>query len=234
MSFASAASAAYLVTTFKLDVTEVSQFGSGVLGTVTVTDYLNGLVAFDISLTDPADYTFRAAADRNHHALTFDLTNNGQTNGTPDTGLTISNLQSTIGVHPFSQAAGTSFDNKPFTGFDYAVNCSSTACTKGFTNTNPTHMSFTMTGIHVDPEHLIANYANNLASVPYHPKTGGTQNIFFAVDLIRRGGGTGAVGATFWNEVEYAPEPETWSLLILGFGCIGADLRRRRRAALAA
>jgi hypothetical protein len=210
MSVTTAANAAVIVTTFKLDTTEVGGFaGTTNFGTVTVTDNGQGL-RFDITLADPTNYEFRHASDSNHHAATFKLDKNG---------LVILGLTSNVTTGAFAQATGNAFVDQPFKDFNYAVDCVSSKCVNGFNPAkNPTKMDFKIAGISI----------NDLKSVPYSPKTGSPKNIFFAVDLVRKGGATGAVGATWYSQVSYAPEPGTWALMILGFGCVGADLRRRR------
>ena len=60
-------------------------------------------------------------------------------------------------------------------------------------------------------------------------------HIYFVADVYGSNGNTGRIGATFshidgGNEV---PEPAAWALMILGFGAIGSDLRRRRALATA-
>jgi len=235
---ASAASAAVWQERFyQFDTSEAfSGLGAG-MGTVTAVS--NGVdtyisVYLDEIFTSPTDpgtattgWEFRDASDRSHHDLTFDLHQANSTNQLNN--LVINDLSPR-----FLQDAGSSFTNSPFAGFNYAIDCKVGACTKGWkapqlitAPPNPQTMHFKLAGISLD----------QLASVPYTPKTGGGKQIFFAVDVQKFGGSTGAIGAS-WNgftyNFNYAPEPETWALLMLGFGCIGADLRRRRKAALAA
>jgi hypothetical protein len=229
MTFASAASAAVTVTTFVLDTTDVAafntQFPSHNFGTVTVTD--NGVDLY-IAVALASGLEFRYSPDNNHHDLTFDL----KKNGVQDTGHTLTAFTDNVTPHVFSQTAGNSFKNSPFnTGWDYAVDCqpgtkTAAGCTPGWNPAhNPTTMGFKVAGVSV----------NEIASVPYTPtNTHTTRNIFFAVDVVNSRGATGSIGASSWSQVSYAPEPGAWALMILGFGCVGADLRRRRRIALAA
>jgi hypothetical protein len=59
------------------------------------------------------------------------------------------------------------------------------------------------------------------------------QQIFFGSD-ISRNGNTGNVGATLTPSVKGGvPEPATWAMMMIGFGGMGALLRRRRSQALA-
>jgi hypothetical protein len=53
---------------------------------------------------------------------------------------------------------------------------------------------------------------------------------YFASDVMKPNGATGAVGATLSNAV---PEPATWAMMITGVFAIGSMLRRRRAAAFA-
>jgi hypothetical protein len=54
------------------------------------------------------------------------------------------------------------------------------------------------------------------------------QRLIFAADVYGTNGMTGNVGA-----VGAVPEPATWAMLIMGFGAIGATIRRRSRQAAA-
>jgi hypothetical protein len=54
---------------------------------------------------------------------------------------------------------------------------------------------------------------------------------YFATDIVGANGKTGNVGA---NTFSATPEPATWAVMMIGFGAIGAMIRRsRRRASLA-
>jgi hypothetical protein len=222
-TLATAASAAVTITTFNLNVSDAFSNISAGIGTVKVTD--NG-IDLHIAIILDQGWEFRAIPDGSHQDVVFDVqdSHHNQLNGLSVTGLS----------NGFTQVAGNSFDSQPFKNFNYAIKC--VICTKGWTGpdishpNNPTSVSYNLVGVS----------ESQLASVPYTPKNAphGTAPtpVYFAVDLQRfgPGGSTGTVGATYWNQISYAPEPETWALMILGFGCIGADLRRRRRTALTA
>jgi hypothetical protein len=212
MTFASAASAAVIVTTFNLDTTEVPQFTGTNFGTVTVTD--NGIDLY-VAVALNSGFEFRKAPDSQHNALTFKL---------DELSLPLLNLKSNVVAGSFQKAAGTSFVNKPFTGFNYAVDCKTGKCAPGWSPTkNPTAMNFKIAGVSID----------DLKAVTSKPKTGPSKNIFFAVDVVNRSGYTGSIGASSYSQISYVPEPGTWALLMLGFGCVGADLRRRRAKRIA-
>jgi hypothetical protein len=217
LSLASAANAAHVVETFTLDTTEVAQFTGVDFGTVTVTDYGSWL---DIDVVLASGLEFRKANDNNHHDLAFKLDKNG---------VVISNITSNVVPHVFKQDTGNAFHAAPFgqpsAPWNYAIDCKpsvpqSPNCTPGWNpSQNPTTMDVKVGGVNI----------NELKSVPYTPKTGGTKNIYFVVDVVNKYGNTGSIGAT-WDgyKLSFAPEPGTWALMILGFGCVGASLRRRR------
>jgi hypothetical protein len=57
------------------------------------------------------------------------------------------------------------------------------------------------------------------------------QNVFFTADLVNAAGATGNIGALIDRSNipgGAVPEPSTWAMMLLGFGGIGAMVRRRR------
>ena len=70
--------------------------------------------------------------------------------------------------------------------------------------------------------------------------TGPLSSAFTASELFSSGGintlivsGTSGAGATYSGTINYrltgaVPEPATWALMILGFGAVGAAMRRRK------
>ena len=63
-------------------------------------------------------------------------------------------------------------------------------------------------------------------------------NNFYGINLATGGatliGGLGTQGITGITVAASVPEPGTWAMMLLGFGAIGAAMRRRRRPALIA
>jgi hypothetical protein len=246
MSFATAASAA-TITKFALDVYDSSavSFTDANIGTITVTD--TGLDLFIVAALNVdangnslgTDYEFRDG-NSDHNSLVFQA---------DKTTATLSDLKTNVTTTGLHQVLPPTFSDPPFgSAWNYAVQCNSATgkgskaangCLSGYTappvipagkdagtGLNPTKISFKVAGIDF----------SDLKSTTYKPSGSTiTKNIWFAVDVIKGPpcvvNCTGNVGATWLSQSSYAPEPETWALLILGFGCIGADLRRRRAAA---
>lgn len=82
------------------------------------------------------------------------------------------------------------------------------------------------------------NYLKNkyVQAFDYIPQPGDFQNSFFAINDLNStalAGGALYVNHVFVIEKGGVPEPATWSFLILGFGGIGATMRRRGKRALA-
>ena len=103
-----------------------------------------------------------------------------------------------------TQAAGTT-SASPFGDFEYVVNFP-----KDKTHPVFSTLSFDITTAGVTLNSFEAN----------------ADGIFFATDVIGNGntGNVGASGAA-------VPEPATWAVMLLGFGAVGATLRRSRRLA---
>ena len=66
-----------------------------------------------------------------------------------------------------------------------------------------------------------------LVGEPFAPRP-----LYFVVDVAAFGANntvlTGNIGAVLRESQTAVPEPATWSLMILGFGGVGALLRKRR------
>jgi hypothetical protein len=231
MSLAAGAANAAVMETFTFDVSGISGFSSPDMGSVEVTKTGIGL-NFVITLLGGIE--FRQAQDSGHHDLAFDV---------DKTGKTLLGLK----FDGFHQDPGSAFRadgfGSPATPWNYAVDCQSyvapkaatkskpavpetPGCTPGYQtptnpNLNPTTMSFTIAGIDF----------SDLKSTKVS-----TKDIFFVADVVLpNNGGTGNIGATFDippppPPPPGVPEPAVWGLMILGFGAVGADLRRRRRA----
>lgn len=222
LSLAGAAQAATIYT-FHLDTVDPSGELAGVTdaGTITVTD-----TGVDLLVAVALDngFAFRHAPDNNHHSFVFDS----------DQG-----HASILNLHPtyFFQVAGASFTDSPFNSspWNNAINCTldqqatGAGCANGAKPGNPTNLSFKVAGITF----------SDLVSQPY-TGANGLKHIFFAADVVgsigRYNGKTGNVGATWDGNPVFgsAPEPGAWALVTVGFGFIGAGLRRRRSGFAAA
>jgi hypothetical protein len=98
----------------------------------------------------------------------------------------------------------------PFGTFNFGIDC--TSCSNGGPGQQADPMTFRVLNA------LETDFA--LLS------TGGSPNAFFAADLIQTGSGaTGAVGSI----TTPVPEPETYALMLAGFGMMGFMAKRRRR-----
>jgi hypothetical protein len=197
-----AAPAFAAVETFTLNqVDPAAGLGSGPFGTITVTENAGAL---DFVETLNAGFKIHGG-NGNHDAFDFDLT------GEP--GVTISALTSGI-----TRESGTSFSEPPWGNFGYSLDC--TGCGAGFGGGLVGPVSFKVTA---------TSGSLSLASLGFN--TVGGQNIYFSSDIVNTGGFTGNVGATLTSVTGGVPEPTSWALMILGFGGVGAMLRRRNGAA---
>lgn len=195
-----AAPAFAAVETFSLNqVDPAAGLGSGPFGTITVTEDLGAL---DFVETLVAGYKIHGS-NSNHDAFAFNLGSNPA--------VTISALTS-----GFTRDTGiTSFSEPPFGTFGYAIDC--TGCGHGFGGGIAGPISFKVT----------AN-AGSLSLASLASNVVNAQNVYFTSDLVNTDSLTGNVGATLTSVKGGVPEPTTWALMILGFGGVGAMLRRRR------
>ncbi len=108
----------------------------------------------------------------------------------------------------FTYSTGT-LSNPPFGNFDVGLNC--ITCGNGSSSPWGSSMQFHLTGTGLGVQAATGQYNDH--------------NVYFAVDAYN-GVNTGTIGAGLGA----VPEPATWGLMIMGFGGIGAMLRRRRQA----
>ena len=130
---------------------------------------------------------------------------------------------------------------------DYLVVGRASSYTISFANNPISYFSFAFSNI-VQQSTLILNYVGGTSDtfsnpgqilggsaapfgrVSYHTGTGPQ---IASVTFLRNN--TGNTAFTFDSLAAAAPEPATWLMMILGFGLVGSQLRRRRgKAALAA
>lgn len=150
-----------------------------------------------------------------HYAFSFDLVD------APE--VTFGSVPSGFGFTQTQTAAG--FSNSPFGGgFHYALTCTNTvgSC-KQSTGGYRQPLVFTVTGV-TGP----ALTLNSIDTVtPYQGNV-----VRFAADTIRETGGvTAPIGG---GTLIAVPEPATWAIMIVGFGGVGALIRRRRTMAATA
>ena len=192
--------------TFNLSVTQVAAFGSGSIGTVTVTENAGGTLTFTQTLA--SGFRIHDTTSAQHNAFYFSIIG--------DPAVTITNL--TAGFLAINTTAGSNNSAAPFQDFYTAIECNA-ACNvnHGYAGT----LSFTVS----------ASSALSLTSL--RSTAFGGNSIYFATDIINGSGNTGNVGAI--GQAGAVPEPATWGMMLVGFAGIGISLRRRRRAdALAA
>jgi hypothetical protein len=195
--------------TFTFDVTLT---GAPVpAGTVDVTQVGSNL---DFTVTLDPNFVIHETTSSEHDALYFDLTSGGS----PLLGKTVSGLPSGI-----TQLSGGSFTAAGLGSYDYALSCKSSACGPGFSGGDAGPISFTIDNATLSELTPISDDGKQLyfvADLAYKPPHGDDGSVV-----------TGNWGATAGTAV---PEPATWAVMLIGFGAIGAHMRRsRRRASLA-
>ena len=204
-----AANATILVDNFTLN----DVFGSPALvapyGTVTLNDFgSTGSVLVQVALLDGLE--FHDPADLNHWEFAFNLS----------AGATFSSVTDNDAAHQtFAVAAGPA-NLAPFGSFAYRVSCTAD-CLKGYGAGGASTLSFTILepGINV-------NSFTPTASATYG-------NVLFGADVVRSNSLTGNIGA-LGGGPGGVPEPASWAMMLVGFGGLGALLRRRRRQVSAA
>jgi hypothetical protein len=200
---------------------------TGSLGTITVTDAVPNQLLIDVNLTNNTFFQVDGQAGSLNDALWFDL-------GGANIPLTYNFLTPSGGSYTDGgQFSGTQFSNNAFrngggflSGFDYAVQVKDSINPKDYYG-GVNNLTFTITGAGL-----------SLASLTSQQETVGnvTRNVFFGADLRQCIGTapcvTGPVGAI--ASVGGVPEPATWAMMLVGFGGMGALMRRQRRFARAA
>lgn len=193
------------------------------LGTVTVTGQGSNVLSFDVDLADNVYFQMSGNGSL-HDAFWFDLT--GLVGGTSVTyNITAPDAPGGAagGDYPTGgQFVGANFSNNAYgQGFlqnaDYAVRVEDTSAGANL-NYYAGHLTFTVTGgtgsmLDLGP----VNGTNDVAGADLR------QCSSLACTTILA---TGPIGATLTGGG--VPEPATWAMMIIGFGAIGAVLRRRR------
>lgn len=193
------------------------------LGTVTVTGQGSNVLSFDVNLADNVYFQMSGNGSL-HDAFWFDLT--GLVGGTSVTyNITSPNAPGGApgGDYPTGgQFVGANFSNNAYgQGFlqnaDYAVQVMDSSHTGGNLDYYTGHLTFTVTGgtgstLDLGP----VNGTNDVAGADLRECSSLACTTILA---------TGPVGAVLTGGV---PEPATWAMMIIGFGGVGAVLRRRR------
>lgn len=204
------AQAATQVYAFTIDGSSNAQLGPSPYGTVTVTEAVTGggVKALDFTVAINNDYWRINDGNNNHRAFTFSLANNPQVSvtGFNDPRFSAVSISQSTGVSapPFWTGSNVQYVGVNYDGGGAGWN-------RGFVGP----LSFRVTS---------STYGVTLNSLVSRVYNG--QNVYFTTDLVDRQGDTGNVGATLMPGG--VPEPSTWALLILGFGVIGAGMRRRQ------
>jgi len=230
LGVATTASANVLVlgesSSYTLSVTDpAAGIGAGPYGTISIFELSANSLRITVDLNDPA-FKFHDGNDP-HPALAFNLA------GSP--AITYSFIDPVGGL--VDQAVDGKFVNggattaPPFGSFTYSLDFNSAAPPPKKGNGPPATpfagpLVFSITSL------------GGLDISSFTPNLVGGQNIYFTSDLTDANGNTGNVGALY-NVPENpgggpVPEPATWAFMIMGFGGIGAMMRRRRSALVTA
>jgi hypothetical protein len=224
-----AGSAGATVRTF--DFTTYEAKFSSPLGSITVNDFGGtGSVVIDVALAAGVAFQVDGGAGSLNDILWWDLGGGATSIG----GLGTAYIAPVAGAYPTGgQFSDAVFSNNAFrngsgflSGFDYGIAVKDTINPKDYYGA-PGHLKFTLTGTGLS--------AASFTSQSETPKDGSAANIFFGADL-RQTLSTGAVitgpaGATERDPGgpgTSVPEPAVWTMMILGFGGVGAMMRRRR------
>jgi hypothetical protein len=210
------------------DFTVYSAGFTGNLGSVTVTDHGTNTLDFDVVLAN--DVYFQLTNGSPHDAFWFDLP--GLT-GNKSVTFNISAPNAPgggSGDYPTGGLfTGGNYDNNDYgqgflSGFDYAMRVEDQVGSKQYYGDGG-HLTFSVTG--AAPLSIASLGTGQSETVGGH-----NYNVVFGADLrqcLSETCVTGPVGAIARIAPPGAvPEPTTWALMILGFGGIGAVLRRRR------
>ena len=178
--------------------------GTGPWGQVAANVVNANDVSVTVTLYTPAPAVgFVNTGNGDHSAFTFSLSDT--------TGVTI------LGLNPVNFVAGPNPATNPAFGtFTNGITCVS--CGSGATSPYTGPLSFTIHdagGINQDVNSLFVQ-----STLPP-----GSMRSFFAADIFTSTGATGTVGVT-----AAIPEPETYAMMLVGFGLLGFVARRRKQS----
>jgi hypothetical protein len=200
---------------FDFTLTEVGAFSPAPYGSVTVTENA-GKLDFSVTLAGTLRFRDQGNGDNQHTPFTFSLVN--------DPTVQVTALSS-VKFEAVALASGDSVNATPFGSYYTGIDCP--GCTKGYTVTNPNTLSFTVGAKNAQQQDIFLTLAS-LATNNYKGST-----VYFGADVVSATGKTGSIGAvkvrTGNNDFPPLPEPATWAMMIVGFGFVGASMRRRAR-----
>jgi hypothetical protein len=150
------------------------------------------------------------------------------------------NLTGDYDVTTFNEVAGQqfydggfgSFEQTPFGQFTNIIGCCGYVQGGGAYDPTDLHFRVSFTGLTFAGDG--ATFDENcklltLGTGPHFLSNDG--GWWFAADVVTSTGTTFSIGARdAFTDIPGIPEPASWALMILGFGCAGAMLRRRRVA----
>ena len=212
-------------TTQIYDFTAYQTGFTGSLGTVTVQDFGTNTLSFDVSLANNVFFQMQGNGAIKD-ALWFDLPGLvGDTSVTFNLSAPNAGAYPTGGLFTGGDYANNAYGQGFSSGYDYAVRVQDSSA-GGNLDYYGGHLTFTVTGASpLSLASLGTGQSETLGGVHY--------NVPIGADLRQCLPGaaciTGPVGAVATNVQAAIPEPATWLMMIMGFGGIGAMLRRRRR-----
>jgi len=201
--------------------------GGASYGEVEVDGIGTNVLSFDILLSK--DIFFNQAGKP---VEAFSATD-GAPGGPPPTGPTVTIGNITAGFLGGVEAAGAINEGPTFGTFLYSIDWVGPPTNNGnIPGAGKSELKFTVTGPSGSALELAPGY---LASGGKNPTFSNT-DYFFVADLYGSNGKTGKVGAVLDKDHVVpqggVPEPVSWALMLVGFGGLGAALRRRRALAL--
>lgn len=204
-------------------------------GQVKITDGLDGGKEVQVVVTLNSGYSMLldTGTANNHLPFAFNLQDDGQTTLMANTTVTSQGNE-----HPLQYAGYGSYSQPPFNEgtFNDGITCTACNGSHGVTPPltfylyNPNGLTFAGVGATPGPGGAYVPGQNG-AGNQFMSITGGW---WFAADIYQTAAGCGdkctydvAATSAFLQGV---PEPSSWALMLLGFGGLGAVLRRRRAA----
>ena len=182
--------------------------GAGPWGTVVATT--NGANEIDVTVTLTIPPSVGFVNTGNHTPFAFSLSD------TATAAVTVLTTGFSVGSPP-------PFPDPSFGNFTNGIFCSDSSspsgCGSGGNSPNPGPLSFKI----VDSSFSIAN---PIGFGIFINSTGGDLSSPFAADILSNGF-TGAVGT---SNTPAIPEPETYAMMLVGFGLLGFVARRRRQS----
>jgi hypothetical protein len=194
-------------------------------GVVTLTEGA-GYVDVVVHLYDPqVGFVNTGAQNQNKNKAPFSF------NLTGDYGVTTLNE---VAGQQFYDGGFGSFENSPFGDFTNIIGCCGDVQGGGAYDPTDLHFTVSFAGLTFAGDGAVIENGKliSLGTGPHFLSN--SDGWWFAADVVTNTGSTFSIGArdayTDIPEIPGRPEPATWALMIMGFGCAGAILRRRRVA----